>query len=155
MEQQAQAPKKSSWITPKRLHWILLLLVWIVGILLVMYGNKRLEAARSISPAAESRAKEATQMAAGLALDTIKEALLQINLKDMKSADRELSSSLDLIELLNKVVPESQWSQVAEIKQNVEQAKQALTTDPTAANDALSKATALLNNMSGKSAGSQ
>jgi hypothetical protein len=155
MEQQVQAPKKSSWLTPKRFLWILLVLIWIVGILLVIIGNGKIMDAKRIGPDAEKRALEATQMAAGLALDTIKEALLQINLKDMKSADRELSSSLDLIELLNKVVPESQWSQVAEVKQNVEQAKQALTTDPTAANEALSKATALLNTMSGKSAGSQ
>jgi len=155
MEQQAQAPKKSSWITPRRFLWILLVLIWIVGILLVIIGNGKIMDAKRIGPEAEKRALEATQMAAGLALDTIKEALLQINLKDMKSADRELSSSLDLIELLNKVAPESQWSQVAEVKQNVEQAKLALTTDPTAANEALSKATALLNSLSGKSAGSQ
>jgi len=155
MEQQAQAPKKSSWLTPRRFLWILLVLIWIVGILLVIIGNGKIMDAKRIGPDAEKRAIEATQLAAGIAQSRIQDARVEIDANNTRNADKQLGAALDAAELLIKVAPASQQSQVAEVKQTIDTAKQSLTTDPGATKDALSQATKTLYDLSGKPAGSQ
>jgi hypothetical protein len=154
MEQQSAEQKKAgSRLTLKQIGWILLLVIWIAGLLLIWIGKAKISNAKKAVEAADARSLQATTIAAEMAWQRVQDGRGLADANDMRGAAQQLQSASELAGLIIVIAPPAKQRLAGEAKSNIDEANSRLLSDKKAVADLLSKAGQTLYELSGKPAG--
>ena len=137
-------------LTAKRIGWLLLLLVWVVGVLMIWYGRVKLTEVEVKRQEVQKNGLLATQELAKMARDLILVRVrTTIKSNDLGLARTQLKNASDLMEVAAIVAIPEQTRQVNEIKSGIQQALDLLASDAGKADSLLDEVGQKLNDLSG------
>jgi hypothetical protein len=125
-------------LTTRKVGWLLLILVWLVGLFLIWYGRAKIAEGELLKQQLELNNRKATQQ---LAKSVRQELLLnvtrQLDSKNYGEAGDRLKNAKDLVEIISIIAVTDQEKQVNEIKASLGQAAEQLDSDPSKVKDLL------------------
>lgn len=139
---------KRSFLTWRRIWIGTLILLWIVGIVLILIGNRKIAAARADE--AYARKTQAIATAAEAAWKQVALAQSMLGNKDISRATDQVNSASQIVDLIEAMASPEQQQLAVQAKSQLDAAKQQLTTDPDAASGALNHVSTFLYRLSGK-----
>jgi|GEM_PF-5998347 len=141
-------------LTAKRIGWLLLILVWLVGLLLIWYGKSKIAEGAVLKQQIQRSNLLATQHLAKMASEQILSKVRpMIKANDLGSARAQLENADELVEVISTIVLTSQTKQVNDIKGGLQQALDLLASDPKQADTLLDQVGQQLYILSGETAG--
>ncbi len=153
--QETSAEKKSgSRLTLKQIGYLLLLILWVVGLLMILIGNAKMSNAKKAVEAADARSVQATTMAAEMAWQRIQDGRGLAEVNDIRGADQKLKAASELIDIMLAVAPPAKQTAARDARASIDEARGKLTSDKEAVDGLLSKAGQALYELSGKTTGS-
>jgi hypothetical protein len=137
-------------LTVKRITWLMLLLVWVVGLLMLWYGQTKLAAIEVKKQEVQKNSLLATQQLAKMARELVLVKVRpKIKSNDLGSARTQLENAVDLMEVATIIAIPEQSKQVGEIKTGLQQSLDLLVSDANQADSLLDEVGQKLNTLSG------